>query len=188
MAQVPATACGVRRWPVKVMLDDDTGRVAQTPVAGTIAELGRVARPDGPRLQRGRAAPHEVTIYRVLAVVRQMSTQADGDWHLVLADPDAPHATMIGEVPDSACALGSPFAGAYNAVRRRLRGISRGAIVEVTGVGFFDHPHGQHGAAPNNFELHPVIGIAPVAVRRDSGGAAAPPPAGLARSFPRLRQ
>ena len=47
MAQVPATACGVRRWPVKVMLDDDTGRVAKTPVAGTIAALGRVARPDG---------------------------------------------------------------------------------------------------------------------------------------------
>jgi hypothetical protein len=27
----------------------------------------------------------------------------------------------------------------------------------VTGVGFFDFPHGQTGVAPNAIELHPVL-------------------------------
>jgi hypothetical protein len=31
--------------------------------------------------------------------------------------------------------------------------------VQVTGVGFFDFAHGQHGAAPNVIELHPVLDI-----------------------------
>jgi hypothetical protein len=31
--------------------------------------------------------------------------------------------------------------------------------VQITGVGFFDFPHGQHGAAPNVIELHPVLDI-----------------------------
>src|SRR4030095_349319 len=31
--------------------------------------------------------------------------------------------------------------------------------VRVTGVGMFDFPHGQTGAAPNQIELHPVLGI-----------------------------
>jgi hypothetical protein len=31
--------------------------------------------------------------------------------------------------------------------------------VTVKGVGMFDPPHGQTGAARNGIELHPVIGI-----------------------------
>ena len=31
--------------------------------------------------------------------------------------------------------------------------------VRIMGVGFFDRPHGQWGAAPNYIELHPVLGI-----------------------------
>lgn len=31
--------------------------------------------------------------------------------------------------------------------------------VTLTGVGFFDVPHGQTGVAPNAAELHPVISI-----------------------------
>jgi hypothetical protein len=29
--------------------------------------------------------------------------------------------------------------------------------VEITGVGFFDHAHGQIGRAANNIELHPIL-------------------------------
>jgi len=29
----------------------------------------------------------------------------------------------------------------------------------VTGVGFFDSPHNQTGAAPNEIELHPVLKV-----------------------------
>jgi hypothetical protein len=31
------------------------------------------------------------------------------------------------------------------------------ATATVTGVGFFDIPHGQTGVAPNAVELHPVL-------------------------------
>jgi hypothetical protein len=33
------------------------------------------------------------------------------------------------------------------------------ALVEITGIGFFDRPHGQIGRAPNNFEIHPILAI-----------------------------
>jgi len=33
-------------------------------------------------------------------------------------------------------------------------------LVRITGVGFFDYIHGQHGVAPNGIELHPVLGVA----------------------------
>jgi hypothetical protein len=29
----------------------------------------------------------------------------------------------------------------------------------ITGVGFFDFYHGQRGVAPNDIELHPLIGF-----------------------------
>ena len=147
-AQHAATACGVQRWPVKVMIDDDTGMVSRSPVTGTIGELAKLERPKERPPQRGRVPPHELTIYRVRAIVRQMSTESDGDWHLVLADPNDQRVTLIGEIPDSVCALGSPFAGAYSAARRSLRRFGRGATVEITGVGFFDHPHGNGGRLP----------------------------------------
>src|SRR6516164_6536535 len=34
-----------------------------------------------------------------------------------------------------------------------------GAPVEITGIGFFDRPHGQVGRAPNNIEIHPILSI-----------------------------
>jgi len=33
------------------------------------------------------------------------------------------------------------------------------APVEITGIGFFDRPHGQTGRAPNNIEIHPILSI-----------------------------
>jgi hypothetical protein len=31
--------------------------------------------------------------------------------------------------------------------------------ITITGVGFFDFPHTQTGAAPNQIELHPVLKV-----------------------------
>lgn len=137
-------------------------------MASTIAELANVPRPQEPLPHRGRVAPHELAMYRVRAIVRAVRTEPDGDWHLILADPNDRQVTLIGEIPDSVCAVGSPFAAAFSAARRSLRQFGRGATVEVTGVGFFDHPHGQRGAAPNNFELHPIVAIDTVALPLDS--------------------
>ncbi len=40
-----ATQCGVERWPVKVLSDDDAGRVNRTPTTASVAELVRLPAP-----------------------------------------------------------------------------------------------------------------------------------------------
>jgi hypothetical protein len=54
------------------------------------------------------------------------------------------------------------FAQARQVLQEKLRHPNpTGApiLIRVNGVGFFDRPHGQAGAAPNNLELHPVLEI-----------------------------
>jgi hypothetical protein len=87
--------------------------------------------------------------------------------------------SFIGEVPDPSCFSGSdgsfgsqtPFADGITSARqtmdRRFPNADQsgkwndgaGAPVEITGIGFFDRPHGQVGRAPNNIEIHPILSI-----------------------------
>lgn len=159
-AQTPR--CGVERWPVKVVIDDDTSRVDRAPRATTVAELAAMPRPAGPFPQRARVAPEELITWRVRAILWNVRVEPDGDVHLVLADPDNPAVRLIAEAPDSNCAIGSSLAATFAQVRRDLRRIGRRRLVDVTGIAFFDRPHGQRGAAPNNIELHPLLKIEPV--------------------------
>ena len=123
----------------------------------TVAALRELPRPPRPLPYNTRVAPHEFKTFRVRAVLRQVISEDDGDWHLVLEDPDHPGRTIIGEIPDSACALGSVYAGRFAAARRDLRAAPRFALIDVDGIGFFDYVHGQHGVAPNGIELHPIL-------------------------------
>jgi hypothetical protein len=62
---------------------------------------------------------------------------------------------------------GSPFAGQITSARSEFDAQftatssfqTANMPVRVTGVGFFDFFHHQHGAAPNVIELHPVLDI-----------------------------
>jgi hypothetical protein len=38
-------------------------------------------------------------------------------------------------------------------------GVKRGAVVYISGVGFFDRPHSQNPHAGNFAELHPVTAL-----------------------------
>jgi hypothetical protein len=87
--------------------------------------------------------------------------------------------SFIGEVPDPSCFSGSdgsfgsqtPFAGGITSARQTMDqrfpnadqsgkwNDGTGAPVEITGIGFFDRPHGQLGRAPNNIEIHPILSI-----------------------------
>lgn len=142
---------------MKVAVDAGAGRVDTVPAVTTVSAMRALRPPSRPLPFNARIAPYELKIFRVRAVLRQVISESDGDWHLVLEDPDHPGATMVGEIPDSSCALGSMFAGRYAAVRRDLRAAPRNALVEVEGVGFFDYIHGQRGVAPNGIELHPIL-------------------------------
>ena len=81
--------------------------------------------------------------------------ELDGDLHLVLAGGGA---TMIAEAPSPGCTGGAmPILRREMARARRAVRVCRRAI--VTGVVFWDFPHGQIGVAPNAIALHPVLGF-----------------------------
>jgi hypothetical protein len=106
---------------------------------------------------------YERRAWRVKAQIVQFKLEDDSDIHLVLYWAGR---YMIAEMP---------FAGCLPRTTRDRRAIvaarvgfvrrcgfptstwqSLGAVAYVSGVGFWDVPHGQTGAARNYAELHPV--------------------------------
>jgi hypothetical protein len=159
--------CGTERWEVKTLNDIDREHVRLRPVDATVEEL-RTLKPAGVARGRMRYSPAELTVYRVEAYLGGAFTEDDGDWHLVLFGLQDQRASLISEIPDPACAgaCRSGFAPAFGRARQLLEERlqrpnprDEPIMLRVTGVGFFDRAHGQSGAAPNQFELHPVLSI-----------------------------
>lgn len=151
--------CGVERWPVKILGDLDSERVALRPIVTTVAKLAAVERPLGPFRHDRRETAVELTTFLVRARFAGVWAEADGDLHIVLRDLDDSTVTIVAEIPDSACAVGSAKAAAFAEARRALRETRLGTLLEAIGVGFFDNPHGQRGGSPNGIELHPILSI-----------------------------
>jgi len=158
--------CGTERWSVKTGTDVDAAIVdAATSTETTIAAMRGL--PKTRPLPKGhRVAPTETTVWTVTATLTDYKLETDSDYHIVLAD--ASGNTMIAEIPAPSCVkAGSPFASAIASSRaefdRHLTATSEfktaNVQVRVTGVGFLDFIHGQHGVAPNGIELHPVLEI-----------------------------
>jgi hypothetical protein len=172
-----APACGVERWPVKVLIDDDTARVDLTPRPTTIAALARLPAPRANRQQK-RRLPLELRTFRVRAIITGGDdTENDGDIHLIIADPADRSVTMIAEIPDPECAIGSRHTAAYAEARRVVSRLPPGTEVEIEGVAFWDRLHGQTGVAPNAIEIHPVLRVTPIDLLQggDPGGPRRPP-------------
>ena len=178
-ASVTGVQCGVERWPVKTLSDQDAAQVNFTPVQSSVAALRSLVPPASPP-QSSRIGATELTVFTITAQVVEMKLEEDHDIHLVIAEPGDPMATMITEFPDAdTCsgAVASAHAQEMRAARAALIAAfgqpasshftSVSGSASVTGVGFFDVLHGQTGVAPNGIELHPVIGFT-----RLSGGAA----------------
>ena len=120
---------------------------------------------------------------------REAGKTGDSDYHLVVTDetltfasgannPGSTH-SVIAEIVDPDCVMGrdntvsspsifaSEMATAKAAIEaqfpNRVEGggwnDAAGIPVRVTGVGFFDRPHGQTGRATNGIELHPILKI-----------------------------
>jgi hypothetical protein len=75
---------------------------------------------------------------------------------------------MIAEISEPGCvASGSPLLEGIRRARSEFDATLHATSlfktihvpVRVTGVGFFDHLHGQTGVAPNGIELHPLLDI-----------------------------
>jgi hypothetical protein len=160
-----AGACGVERWRVKTLRDADAGRVDFTPRSASVDGL-RARRPPRSLTER-RGRGFERMTFRVRADLVVMKREKDSDIHLVIAQPGEPTHTMIVEFPAAACTHGASrtararMARAHRAIDRAC-GTASGSFRQlhgqatVTGVGFWDFPHGQRGVAPNAVELHPV--------------------------------
>jgi hypothetical protein len=112
----------------------------------------------------------------------------DGDYHLVISDdtllftkggthsPASPH-SLVAEIPKPECVPGrngdpstrSVFQTQLVAVRTKFErqfpnitggwNEADGIAVRITGVAFFDFPHGQVGGAKNVVEIHPILDI-----------------------------
>ena len=110
---------GTERWPVKTGVDADVANVDKTRIVdSTVRELGSLPRPAElmppnelhDAYDAKRAAPVELTVWRVTAKVIALKLEADGDYHLVLQDDSG--AEMVAEIPypDNAfIATTSPF-------------------------------------------------------------------------------
>jgi len=161
-----ARKCGAARWPVKTLTDRDAKKVDFTPRPATVDGL-RARRPPA-HLRKRRGRGFERRTFRVDADLVEMKLEEDSDVHLVIAQPGAPSHTMIVEFPAAKCTRGAAR-GARNRMSRARRALTRACgrpsdrfrrlqgQGTITGVGFWDKPHGQRGVAPNAVELHPVV-------------------------------
>ena len=131
----------------------------------------------------------------------------DSDYHLVVSDetltfasgsgnPGSTH-SVIAEVVDPDCIMGrkstvssptifaSEMATAKAALEAQFPDLKKGGgwndaggiPVRVTGVGFFDRPHGQTGRATNGIEIHPILKIEFNPAPGGGPSPAPPPPA-----------
>ena len=168
--QTFAQRCGIERWSVKTGTDPDSGHVdLSNPQTANIAEL-ITRQPPSPLPKDSRFAPTEETVFVVNATLTDFKLETgatgDSDYHLVLMDELGN--TMVGEIPSPSCVgAGSPFATRIASARSEFDAQfsatssfqTANIPVRVTGVGFFDFFHNQHGAAPNVIELHPILDI-----------------------------
>lgn len=162
--------CGVERWSVKTGTDSDSSRVdLSNPQAASILDLIAL-QPPSPLPKDSRFAPTETSVFVVNATLTDYKLETgatgDSDYHLVLMDEQGN--TMVAEIPSPSCVgAGSPFTtqitsarGEFDAQFTATSSFKTANVpVQVTGVGFFDFFHHQHGAAPNVIELHPVLDI-----------------------------
>lgn len=159
--------CGVEFHAIKDLQD---GFVPGNPVDSSVDALGKLPVDANVTNTSRTRSPTEHNVYRVEATLVGTKGEADSDIHMLLKDP-VTGATMNAEIPAGPCLAGSADAPQIEAARAALiaaYGVpptssysTLNACVDVTGVAFFDLPHGQTDRAQNTIELHPVLAVMP---------------------------
>ncbi len=168
--------CGVERWPVKTLTDEKLSLLKLKPIKRkSITWLITREEPDeADKTDNARLIGIETMVFRVRGVVLGHVREDDKDFHVVIAEENDPSKTMIIEFPSSECksVCNSGLVAKMNKSRNdylakvgkpttKYKELTTRILIEVTGVGFWDHKHGtpQHGVAPNNVELHPILSL-----------------------------
>ncbi len=169
-AAQPSTTCGRWRWPVKTGSDASRHQVSRTSTFTSVGYLDHLTRPAsfGSYAQDHRIKWPELRTWQIDRVTLvAVKIEDDSDLHLRLRSSTGQH--MIAEIPRPGCVSSASLwktgiQSARNAVTSRYwvslyhwHYIYRG--IDIRGLGFFDEEHNVTGAAPNDFELHPVIYI-----------------------------
>lgn len=150
-------SCGSEDWAAKTLTDGK-------PLIGTLEGW------DVRQLSSLPAKANDHMVATITAYVLAWKLEADEDFHVVISDDGTWKKTMIAELPSPHCAPGSPHLNDMTRARQdflelfglppkggRLRRLKKPVRVKISGVVYFDHPHGQTGVAPNAIELHPLL-------------------------------
>lgn len=188
MDATAARCGGTERWAVKVAADDAASRIDAAAIEDvTVRQLNGIVEPtDLPRDEDTRH-PSEKRVLRVTGRLVEYRNEADKDYHLIITDDSRkftqggtktkPTGTsFIAEIPHPDCVPGKKLAlSTKSHFETQLREVRRtfdqgpaadigpkkelDVPVRITGLAFFDRPHGQTGRAKNNLEIHPILNI-----------------------------
>jgi len=165
----PGLACGVERWFVKTLADQDASSIALSQVnAISIHDLNALpSHCDGGPDRR--TFPEEFRVYEIVGRVIYVAHEDDRDYHIVLEDPDDAASSVVTELADTRCAGASmsPHLAALRSVEGMLASVLGGnapasllgMTLRVQGVGFYDFDHSQRGRSKNCIELHPIVSL-----------------------------
>lgn len=155
------SVCGTERWDIKTLTDSSASKINFIPQITTISQLILI----NPYKKIKNHDPRfgvEFNTYKIDCGIREYRNEADNDTHLVLYVLTDPTKTMIGEIPNCP-EVNSHYQSDFDSSRVNfLKYILPNHLVqegtyELTGVAFFDKPHGQLGHSIYAIELHPVL-------------------------------
>ena len=149
---------------LKTLSDSDRKVVRLTPRQTTIPALNQPAAPNPTPLRRRTAFQRQA--WRVVAQITQFRLLPDGSIELALYDDNA---YVRAGLPAPKC-LSSSSRARRAVLATRARFVARcgdpkpgwqdlGAVVNVSGVGFWSGRHLTSQAAPNGAELQPVTSL-----------------------------
>jgi hypothetical protein len=160
--------CNVRLKGLKTLSDPQRKLVNLHPTNSTSAAINALPQPHP--TPKTRSTGFSRRVWRVGAQVTEFKLEGDSDIHLVLFGDGG---YLIAEMPAAKClpkktrdrkaiiAARKKFQTSCGKPTKQWKQL--GAVVTISGVGFFDIPHTQNPHAGNFAELHPVTGVKLVA-------------------------
>ncbi len=161
--------CGKERWHIKTLSDADTLFVNfDTIRLSSIPEQINMPKPEGKPEAR---LASETSLYTIECYIVGFAEEKDRDIHIVIADINT-DVTMVAEIVSPECSdvqttsryllfkyIYDWFSDHIGIPKHSFIILDECKFVTITGIGFWDHIHGQKGMAGNGREIHPVLFI-----------------------------